>query len=108
MIAPHLILQVVPVPVDFDQSFETAELLDIAIAVFALVLLALSISAYRKTHLRRLLIVSLAFLLFAVDVVIRQLDVFVFALGFQTDQIITSGVEFVILFLFFLAVVTKE
>jgi hypothetical protein len=94
--------------VDFDQSFETQEVLDLAIAVFALVLLALSLSAYRKTHLRRLLLVSVAFGLFAVEVVIRQLDDFVFGVGFQTEQIIVGAMEFIILLLFFLAVVVRD
>lgn len=108
MMLPHILSLLTSELVNFDQQFETEELLDVAIGIFALVLLALSISAYRKTHLRRLLIVSIAFLLFAVDVVIRQLDVLVFTLGFQTDQVITTAVEFVILLLFFLAVVIRD
>jgi len=94
--------------VDFDQGFETQEVLDSAIAIFALVLLALSLSAYRKTHLRRLLLVSGAFGLFAVEVGIRQLDSFVFAVGFQTEQILVAVMEFIILLLFFLAVVVRD
>jgi hypothetical protein len=94
--------------VDFDQGFQTQEVLDSAIAIFALVLLALSLSAYRKTRLRRLLLVSVAFGLFAVEVGIRQLDAFVFALGFQTEQIIVGAMEFIILLLFFLAVVVRD
>lgn len=94
--------------VEFDQSFGTREALDLAIAAFALVLLALTISAYRKTHLRRLLIVSIAFGLFAVEVVIRQLDDFVFTLAPQTEQIVVAVMEFFILLLFFLAVVVRE
>ena len=76
--------------------------------LFALLLFALSISAYRKTRLRRLLIVSVAFALFAVDVVVRQLDAFVFTVGLQTDQVITTVIELFILLLFFLAVVAKR
>jgi len=92
---------------DAGQGFEAEEILDLAIAAFAVVLLALSLSAYRKTRLNRLLIVSAAFALFAVEVVIRQLDVFVFAVGIETDEIITTLMEFVILLLFFLAVARK-
>jgi hypothetical protein len=94
--------------VDVDEGFETQEALDIAIAVFALVLLALSLSAYRKTRLRRLLLVSGAFGLFAVEVLIRQLDDFVFDVGFQTEQIVVAVMEFVILLLFFLAIVVRD
>ncbi len=92
----------------FDQGFETEEFLSVGIALFALVLLALTLSTYRKTHLRSLLLVSAAFGLFAVEVIIRQLDAFVFAVGVQTDQVITTMMELIALLLFFLAVVMKK
>lgn len=101
-------LSLVPL-LDLDQGFETTEdVLNVAIAVFALLLLALSVSAYRRTRLRRLLLVSVAFALFAVEVLVRQLDVLVFAVGFQVDEILTTMLEFVILLLFFFAVVSKR
>lgn len=93
---------------DIDQGFATQESLDIAIAVFALVLLTLSLSAYRKTRLRRLILVSAAFGLFAVEVLLRQLDDFVFNVAFQTGQIVIAAMEFVILLLFFLAIVVRD
>jgi len=107
MMMQHLLSYVSPL-VNFDEPFETQEILDAAVGVFALLLLALSLSAYRKTHLRRLLIVSSAFGLFAVEVAVRQVDAFVFAVGYQTDQIITTVLDFFILLLFFIAVVTKK
>ena len=94
--------------VDFDDFFDTEEVLNGGIALFALMLLALTLSTYRRTRLRRLLLVSAGFGLFAVEVGIKQLDVFVFAVGYQTDQIITAVMEFIVLLLFFLAVVTKK
>jgi len=94
--------------VDIDQGFATQETLEVAIAIFALVLLALSLSAYRRTRLRRLLIVSGAFGLFAVEVLVRQLDDFVFNVGFQTEQIVVAAMEFVILLLFFAAIVVRD
>jgi hypothetical protein len=102
------ILQFISPLVNFDQGFESQEVLDAAVGVFALVLLALSLSAYRKTHLKRLLVVSAAFGLFAVEVAVRQLDAFVFAVGYQTDLIITTALDFFILLLFFVAVVLKD
>jgi len=107
MIPAHLVLLISPVA-NSDEGIETQELLDVAVGVFALLLLGLSLSAYRKTRIRRLLIVSVAFGLFAVEVVVRQLDSFVFAVGYQTDQVITTALEFAILLLFFLAVVVKK
>ena len=93
---------------EVDEGFETREVLEVAIAVFAIVLLALSLSAYRKTHLRRLLLVSVAFGLFAVEVLIGQLDDFVFNVGFRTEQIVVAVMEFAILLLFFLAIVVRD
>ena len=100
--------QVISPLLDIDEGFATQEALDLAIAVFALILLALSLSAYRKTRLRRLLLVSVAFGLFAVEVVITQLDDFVFNVGEQTAQIVVAAMEFTILLLFFLAIVVRD
>lgn len=93
---------------DVDTGFEPQDLLEAAIAAFALILLGLTLSAYQKTGLRRLLLVSVAFALFAVEVGILQLDDIVFAVGYQTDEIVVAAMEFVILLLFFLAVVVRE
>ncbi len=103
-----MVPQLVSPLLDFEQGFETREVLDFAIAIFALVLLALSLSAYRKTRLKRLLLVSIAFGLFAVEVGIRQLDVFVFAVGLQTEAVLVAVMEFIILLLFFLAIVVRD
>lgn len=108
MILLHAFVPAIYEAINLDEQFETMELLDVAIGIFALLLFALSLSAYRKTRLRRLVLVSLAFLLFAADVVVRQLDVLVLALGFQADQVASAAIEFAILLLFFLAVVTKD
>jgi len=101
------LLLITPLVINFDEGFEAEELLNVAIGVFALILMVLSLSAYRRTRLSRLLIVSAAFGLFAVEVVITQLDFFVFTLGFETEQIITTFMDFVILLLFFFAVIRK-
>jgi len=96
---------VAPLVVNFDQDFETEEVLNFAIGAFSLVLLALSLSAYRRTHLNRLLLVSAAFGLFAVEVVVAQLDFFVVPLSENAEGVITALLDFVILLLFFFAVV---
>ena len=93
---------------DAEEGEEAEEVLDVAIAIFALVLFALSLSAYKRTGLRRLLLVSVAFALFAVEVGIGQLDDFVFAVGYQTDLIVVAAMEFIILLLFFLAIVARD
>lgn len=103
-----MVPQLVSPLLDFEHGFETREVLDFAIVIFALVLLALSLSAYRKTRLKRLLLVSIAFGLFAVEVGIRQLDAFVFAIGLQTEAVLVAVMEFIILLLFFLAIVARD
>ena len=106
MTIDHIIHLVSPL-VNFDQG-ESLEFLDAAVGLFALILFALSLSAYRRTRLRRLLIVSAAFALFAVEVAVSQIDSVIFAIGYQSDQIITTILELLILLLFFLAVVVKK
>lgn len=105
---PEHIFQVVSPLANLDQAFESEELLDAAVGIFALLLLGLTLSAYRKTRLRKLLMVSAAFGLFAVEVAVRQLDELVYAIGYQNVQIITTLLDFFILLLFFVAVVLKK
>jgi hypothetical protein len=42
------------------------------------------------------------------SVLIRQLDDFVFNVGFHTAQIVVAVMEFVILLLFFVAIVVRD
>jgi hypothetical protein len=107
-VTEQLIFQIISPLLNYDQGLESQEVLEAAVGVFALVLFALSLSAYRKTHLRRLLVVAIAFALFAVEVTVRQFDAIVFAVGYQTDLIITTILELLILLLFFVAVVMKK
>jgi hypothetical protein len=94
--------------IDVDPAFETAELLNVLVAAVAMAMLVLTVSAYRRTRLRRLLFVSVAFGLFAVEVLVRQVDDFVITVSAQTEQIATTGIELGILVLFFIAVVLKN
>ncbi len=83
-------------------------LVDIAIIIFSLVLLSLSINAYRRTGLKKLLFAAVAFALFAVQLLIEYTDeVFnIFDEG-QVDLVI-SGVILFTLIMFFLAIVRKK
>ena len=95
-------------PTGFGGNFEPVEFLNLLVGVFALILLALSLTAYRRTSLRRLLFVSAAFGLFAVEVIVRHLDMFVLALGPETDVILETALDFAILLLFFVALVVEK
>lgn len=83
-------------------------LVDIAIIIFSLVLLGLSINAYRRTGLKKLLFAAVAFALFTVQLLIEYTDeVFnIFDEG-QVDLVI-SGVILFTLIMFFLAIVRKK
>ena len=80
----------------------------IAIAAFSLLLLGLSISAYKKTALKRLLYAAVAFGLFAIQMFFDYLEDA--AEGFDTpySDIIFYGITLAILVLFFIAIVRKK
>jgi hypothetical protein len=102
------VLSFADIPVSFGLDFEPVEFLNLLVGVFALILLALSLTAYRRTSLRRLLFVSAAFGLFAVEVVVRHLDMFVLSVGPETDVILQTVLDFAILLLFFFALVVEK
>jgi len=85
----------------------TAALLNLIVGAIAVVLLALSLNAYRKTRLRRLLLVSAAFGFFALSVVVRNIEIFVLP-GIDVDEIFVTVLELLMLLFFFLALVLRE
>jgi hypothetical protein len=80
----------------------------IAIAAFSLLLLGLSISAYKKTGLRRILYAAVAFGLFALQMLIDYLEEAVPAFETPYTDIIFFGITLAILVLFFMAIVRKK
>ena len=80
----------------------------IAIAAFSLLLLALSISAYKKTALKRILYASIAFGLFAIQMFFDYLEDAVEAFDTPYTDIIFFGITLAILVLFFMAIVRKK
>jgi len=79
----------------------------ISIAGLSLLLLALSLSAYRRTHLRRLLYAAAAFGLFAVQMVVETLED-ALEVGAPYAGIVAPGFALAILVLFFLAIVGRR
>jgi hypothetical protein len=80
----------------------------IAIAAFSLLLLALSISAYKRTALKRILYASIAFGLFAIQMFFDYLEDAVEAFETAYTDIIFFGITLAILVLFFMAIVRKK
>jgi hypothetical protein len=80
----------------------------IAIAAFSLLLLGLSISAYKKTALKRILYAAIAFGLFAIQMFFDYLEDAVEGFDTAYSDIIFYGITLTILVLFFLAIVRKR
>ena len=85
----------------------TAALLNFVVAAVAFVLLALSLTAYRKTGLRRLLLISAAFGLFGASVAVRNVEILFFP-GVDADEILVAALELAALLSFFLGLVMKD
>jgi hypothetical protein len=80
----------------------------IAIAAFSLLLLGLSISAYKKTALKRILYAAIAFGLFAIQMFFDYLEDAVEGFDTAYSDIIFYGITLAILVLFFIAIVRKR
>jgi hypothetical protein len=89
--------------------FESTETIILAITgIFSLLLLGLSISAYLKTRLNKILFAAAAFALFGIQLLIESLEENIEFLDTQFVSIITSAVTLGILVLFFFAIVKKS
>jgi hypothetical protein len=91
-----------------EQYEPIVQVIKIVIAAFSLLLLGLSLSAYRKTALRRILYASVAFGLFAVQMFYEYLEDAVEAFETPFGDVIFSAITLAILALFFAAIVRKK
>jgi hypothetical protein len=80
----------------------------IGIAAFSLLLLGLSISAYRNTHIRRLVYAAVAFGLFALQLFFDYLEDAIPAFDTPYMDVVFYGITLAILVLFFMAIVRKK
>jgi hypothetical protein len=93
--------------VEFEPYEPITQAIKIAIAAFSLLLLGLSISAYKKTALKRILYAAIAFGLFAIQMFFDYLEDAVEGFDTAYSDIIFYGITLAILVLFFLAIVRK-
>jgi hypothetical protein len=93
---------------EFEPYEPITQAIKIAIAAFSILLLGLSISAYRKTGLRRLVYASVAFGLFALQLFFDYLEDAVQAFDTPYADVIFFGITLAILVLFFMAIVRKK
>ena len=80
-----------------------------AIGIFSLLLLGLSIMAYRRTGLKKIIFAAIAFSLFAIQLILEALEE---TIGILEEppigDILSASMTLAILVLFFLAIVRKS
>jgi hypothetical protein len=90
-------------------SFEGLEnAIALGITVISLLLLALCVTAYRKTRLRVTIYAIIIFALFAIQQFIDYLDNIIVALDNPITDVVISSLTLTILALFFLAIVRTK
>ena len=82
--------------------------IELGIVVFALVLFALSITAYRNTRIKKILFAAAAFALFAIQLFVDSIEDYIDFLDESITGIIVKLMTFAILVLFFVAIVKKR
>ncbi|MGA8912005.1 MAG: hypothetical protein WB443_04005 [Nitrososphaeraceae archaeon] len=92
--------------VDIDKP-ELVDFIKIGAGIFAVILSALTLTAYRNLKSKRLLFVSAAFGLFAVQAIVSKIDLFIPGIESSIVEILTSTIIFFALAFFFLAIVKK-
>ena len=78
------------------------------IGVFSLLLLALSILAYKRTGLKKIIFAAIAFSLFAVQLLLESIEETLLIGDLPIMDILSSSMTLAILILFFLAIVRKN
>ncbi|HJT83962.1 MAG TPA: hypothetical protein VJ697_05725 [Nitrososphaeraceae archaeon] len=86
----------------------TDEILELIVGIFALFLFALSISAYKTIHLKKLIFAIAAFGLFAVESFIDYLEDVLPILDTPYIDILLAIISLAILVLFFLAFIKRK
>ena len=100
--------ELIPTEVEYEPYKPIEQMIKIGITAFSILLLGLSISAYRKTRLKAIVYAAVAFGLFAVQIFFDYLEDAVE--GFETpyNDVIFLGITLAILVLFFMAIVRKR
>lgn len=91
-----------------DEYAGVENLFKIAIGAFSILLLALSISAYRKTGLKQVIYAAIAFALFAVQLFFEYMEDTVESFEQPYNGMIYYAMTLAIVVLFFLAVIRRK
>ena len=87
---------------------DIAEIFEFGSGIFAALLCALSLSAYKKIKLKRILYVSIAFGLIAIGTIVSHTDLIIPEVESSIVEMALAIMSFVALSLFFIAIVRKE
>lgn len=91
-----------------DKLDYVSDIFEFGTGVFAAILCALSLNAYRNLKTKRLLLVSIAFGIFAMNVMISKLEVFGVTINYTILDLVLAILTFIALALFFMAIVRRE
>lgn len=95
-------------PIAVDPFEPIVQVIKVAIAAFSLLLLGLSISAYKRTALRGIIYAAIAFGLFAAQLLFDYLEDSIISLEQPFNDIIYYAMTLAILVLFFLAIIRRK
>lgn len=95
-------------PIAVDPYEPIVQVIKVAIAAFSLLLLGLSISAFKRTALKGIIYAAIAFGLFAAQLLFDYLEDSIIALEQPFNDIIYYAMTLAILVLFFLAIIRRK
>ena len=87
---------------------DVAEIFDFGSGIFAAILFVLSLIAYRKVKLKKILFAAIAFGVIAVHTILSRLDLFMPDIESSLLELMLAITSFIALSLFFLAIVRKD
>lgn len=90
------------------EKFQIDGFLEVGIGIFSILLFALSITAYRNTGIKKILFAAAAFGLFGIQVLVDSLESYLGLIPEDIADIIIPLITFVILILFFVAIIKKR
>jgi hypothetical protein len=93
---------------DILEKGNVAEIFDFGTGIFAAILFALSIIAYKNLKTKRILYVSFAFAIFAVRAIVSRLNLFIPEIESSSLETLLAIMGFAALALFFIAIVRRE
>jgi hypothetical protein len=91
-----------------DTTDYISDLFILGSGIFAAILSALSLNAYKNLGTKKLLIVSVAFAIFSIRAIVSKLDLFAVKVESSTIELVLATLTFVALALFFFAIVKRE